>query len=49
MSVPGPEIRQSCGFIQNEPVIDVLLLILPPFFRPAARRKGTRGAPAAMM
>ena len=42
-------IQHDCGFIQNEPVIPVLLLILAPLVRTAARRKGTRGALAAMM
>ena len=42
-------IQQDCGFIQNEPVIPVLLLIFAPLVRTTARRKGTRGAPAAMM
>ena len=42
-------IQQDCGFIQNEPVIHMLALIFAPLVRTAARRKGTRGAPAAMM
>ena len=42
-------IQQDCGFIQNEPVIHMLALIFAPLVRTAARRKGTRGALAAMM